>query len=100
MAPRIRKYKSGNQKRKKKTNEVKFIQSQKGAMERFLVRERMLTEDIANEEDNDGSEELIEDLADENPGDDPSPNENDDNTNVNDENPGDDPSRNADGENE
>jgi LPS O-antigen subunit length determinant protein (WzzB/FepE family) len=36
---RIRKYDSGNQKRKKKQRIEELTQSQKGAMERFIIKE-------------------------------------------------------------
>ncbi|XP_020254513.1 uncharacterized protein LOC109831577 [Asparagus officinalis] len=72
-----------------KKEEEQLTRSQRGALDRFFVREHptISTKDLVDEDDNNDNKELIEDEGlDENHGDDPSPNENDGNANVDDMN--------------
>ncbi|XP_020266532.1 zinc finger MYM-type protein 1-like [Asparagus officinalis] len=78
-------YKSGSLKRKQRKKEEQLTRSQRGALDRFFVRERstISTEDLVDEYDDNDNKELIEDDGlDENHDDDPSPNENDGNADV------------------
>ncbi|XP_045827742.1 zinc finger MYM-type protein 5-like [Trifolium pratense] len=78
IPPKFRKFESGNEKRKKKKKLEEFIQSQRGALDKFLIKEPQIS--IENENVGNVDSEILENVVE---------NNNTENESVNPENRGD-----------
>ncbi|PNX82155.1 zinc finger MYM-type protein [Trifolium pratense] len=81
IPPKFRKFESGNEKRKKKKKLEEFIQSQRGALDKFLIKEPQIS--IENENVGNVDAEILENVVDN------VENNNTENESVNPENRGD-----------